>query len=230
MNTEKILEYANRYYAADFIHVEHDGDYAIQREGDTLYLFLEWSHGGADWRNNFDFPAKPYKDMGVKWYCHRGFLRVWKSIEPYVKSDIMDETVKKIVVIGYSHGAAVAMLAHEYIWYNRPDLRDDLEGYGFGCPKCYWGFRVNKSLKERWATFYPIRNENDIVTHVPPVLFGFVHTHKITKIHGGFHKVIRATKFESMLNHFWLKISGTGAHYWDAYVRGIKEANDTNLN
>lgn len=218
----KLLECANRYYDADFIHVEHDGDYAIQRDGNTLYLFLEWSNGGSDWRNNFDFPAKPYKDMGIKWYCHRGFLRVWKSIEPYIKSAIMDDTVQKIVVIGYSHGAAIAMLAHEYVWYNRPDLRDNIEGYGFGAPRCYWGLKIKKSIKERWENFHPIRNENDIVTRVPPAVFGFVHANKVIHIKGGHKKAVCSNEFERVLNNLWLNISGVGAHYWSNYINGIK--------
>jgi hypothetical protein len=230
MDFEKILEYGRRCYDADYIHVEHDGDYAIQREGDVLYLLFQWSNGCGDWKNNFDFPTKPYKDMGTTWRCHRGFLRVWKSIKPYVKDVVMDDTVKSIVVVGYSHGAAIAMLAHEYVWYNRPDIRDNIEGYGFGCPKCYWGFKVKDSLKERWKTFYPIRNENDIVTHVPPVLFGFVHTHQIIKIHGGSRKLVCSTKFKSALKNAFLKISGIGAHYWDRYIRGMQAENESNLN
>lgn len=57
-----------------------------------------------------------------------------------------------------------------------------MKGFGFGCPRCYWGFRVKKSLKERWENFYPIRNINDLVTHVPPVLFGFRHVHKVVEL------------------------------------------------
>ena len=167
---------------ANYIHVEHDGDYAIEREGNTLFLFLEWSDGGADWSNNFKFFAKPYKHMDTKWRCHRGFLRVWKSIEPYVKEQLLDSTVEKIVIVGYSHGAAVAGLAHEYVWYNRPDLRENgLFTYAFGAPRFFWGI-MTKSLKERWKNFTPIRNINDLVTHVPPALFGFRHVNKVLTI------------------------------------------------
>ena len=175
----------NLYYRclrAKYTTVENQGDYAIERENDTLYLFFEWSDGKEDWINNFAFPAKPYKDMGITWYCHRGFLRVWKSIEPYLEDVIMDKTIKHIVIVGYSHGAAVATLCHEYVWFNRPDLRDKLEGYGFGCPRCFWGWFIKKELKERWANFHLVRNLNDLVTYVPPVLFGFRHINKVIKI------------------------------------------------
>lgn len=167
---------------AKYTTVENQGDYAIKKSGHTLYLFFECSDGKEDWRNNFNFPAKPYKDMGKLWFCHRGFLKVWKSIEPYVKDAIMDETVKRIVIVGYSHGGAIAMLCHEYAWFNRPDLRDNLVGYGFGSPRVFWGWFIGKELKQRWENFHPVRNLNDIVTHVPPAIFGFRHTNEVLKI------------------------------------------------
>ena len=177
-----LYELYNRCLNATYTHVEHDGDYAIQREGNTLYLLLEWSDGGADWANNFKFYAKPYKKMNVTWRCHRGFLRVWKSIEEYVKDSLLDPTVEEIIIVGYSHGAGVAGIAHEWVWFNRPDLRESgLITYAFGAPRFYWGF-MNKELRERWATFYPVRNLDDLVTHVPPVLFGFRHANKILTI------------------------------------------------
>ena len=49
--------------AAKYKTVENNGDYATERDGDTLKIFFEWSDGAEDWRNNFDFPATPYRDM-----------------------------------------------------------------------------------------------------------------------------------------------------------------------
>lgn len=98
-----------------------------------------------------------------------------------MEEEIKNPKYKKIIVVGYSHGAAIATFCHEYVWFNRPDLREDgLEGFGFGCPRVYWG-RMKKSLKERWKHFHPIRDMNDIVTHVPPVIFGFRHVNKLIK-------------------------------------------------
>lgn len=198
--SQEILDLYQRCLKAKYIHVENDGDYALERKGGILYLYLQWSHGKVDWRNNFNFWAKPYKRMGCKWYCHRGFLKVWKSIEPYIKNEICDPTVKGVVIVGYSHGAALAGLAHEYVWFNRPDLRSHLVGLGFGAPRFYWGFRVKTKLKERWANFHPIRNIDDIVTHLPPAAFGFCHVNKLIKIgkKGKFNKI--------------------SAHYSDSYI------------
>ena len=176
-----LLKLYNNCLSAKYKTVENSGDYAIKQIGNDLYLYFEWSDGEEDWKNNFDFPAKPYKDMGVTWHCHRGFLKVWKSIEPYVKESIMKENVKRIIVVGYSHGGAIATLCHEYVWFNRPDLRDNIFGYGFGAPRVFWGC-MSEELKERWKNFHIIRNLNDAVTYLPPSIFGFKHVNKVEKI------------------------------------------------
>lgn len=41
---------------------------------------------------------------------------------------------------------------------------------------------MKKELKERWEHFHPIRNCGDIVTHVPPALFGYKHVNKIYEL------------------------------------------------
>lgn len=177
-----LLNLFKRCLDSKYITVENSGDYYAEIVGSTLYIFLECSDGEDDWKNNFNFPAKPYKRMGkTVWFAHRGFLKVWKSIEPYVKPYIENPSVKNVIVVGYSHGAALAVLCHEYIWYNRPDLRENIEGYGFGCPRVFWGIKT-KNLKQRWKNFTVIRNINDIVTHVPPFLFGFSHVGQTIEI------------------------------------------------
>lgn len=207
--TEALSVY-ERILKAKYTHLsENSADYCVQFDGDTAYILFQWSHGDEDWKNNFDFPATPYKDMKLKWKCHRGFLRVWKTIKPYIEQ-IDFSSAKKIVVAGYSHGAAIATLCHEYMWFNYPDKRDSLIGYGFGCPRCYCGFTVPKELRVRWENFYPIRNINDIVTHVPPRIFGFVHTNKVVTI-GTKKNLNRHTKLKCV-----------DAHYSDNYILSLK--------
>lgn len=186
---------------AQFTHTENDGDFALKRDGDLLCIFFQETSTKTDWKNNFDFPATPYKDMDIKWKCHRGFLRVWKSIKPYLKDAIADRTIKQIYIVGYSMGAALATFCHEYVWFNRPDLRENgLEGFGFGCPRVYFG-RVKKALKERWKHFHPIRNCNDLVTHVPPAIFGFRHVNKVHKLSNTVIET-RYTKFKCINAHY----------------------------
>ncbi|HIZ56622.1 MAG TPA: hypothetical protein H9671_10595 [Firmicutes bacterium] len=162
--------------------VENAGSFAVRKEGGHLMLFFEKSNGLTDWKNNLNFPCIPYHHMGKLWFCHRGFLKVWKSIKPYLYDVIRDPTVQEITITGYSHGAAIAALCHEYVWFHRPELREKLRGYGFGTPRFYWGFLPRRVLKQRWEKFFLIRNRKDLVTHLPPVLLGFRHVHKVQTI------------------------------------------------
>lgn len=175
-------------------------NYAVRRDGYTLYIFFEKSDGAADWKSNFDFPAKAYKRMGkTVWFAHRGFLAVWKEIEPMLAAHIADKKVRKTIITGYSHGAAIAVLCHEYVWYNRPDLREFIEGYGFGCPRVLWGIQ-NAELKRRWDNFTVIRNIDDLVTHVPPFFFGYSHVGKMLEIGArGKYSPIDAHRAENIL-------------------------------
>lgn len=169
----------------DYVHVENDGDFFIKHDGDTLELFFEWSDSANDWRNNFKFlaiPRKPYKGMNKTWFCHRGFFKVFDTILPYLKDEIKKPENKKFKIIGYSHGAALSLLCYEYVKFHRPDA--EIEGVGFGCPRVFWGI-VPREVKRRCQDFKVVRNGNDIVTHVPPVLFGYHHISKVVKIGKG---------------------------------------------
>lgn len=174
-----MLEKFNACLRAKYTHVENDGSYAVNRNGSKLTVFFEPSNGRTDWKNNFDFPIKPYRQMKNLWFCHRGFLKVWKSIEPYIKNDINDSTIKEIDIIGYSHGGAIAQLCYEYVKFNRPDVI--VTGVGFGSPRILWGF-ARKTVKDRFEGFLVVRNGNDIVTHLPPIFFGYSHICKVVKI------------------------------------------------
>lgn len=176
----KLSQLFSACLAVPYAEIGGSVNYATKRIDQTLYVFFEDSDGKTDWKRNLNFPAKAYKRMDkTVWFAHRGFLRSWKAVEPYLADEIADKAFKKIVVAGYSHGAAIALLCHEYIWYHRPDLRAELEGYGFGCPRVIWG---SGKSKERWKTFCVIRNLDDLVTHLPPAFLGYRHVGSLLKI------------------------------------------------
>ena len=187
-----------------------DVNYGFLEEGDQLYIFFQGSNSISDWIRNFLFPAKPYKDMGIPYRVHRGFLAAWKEVEDIIIDKISNSRWKHITVVGYSHGGALAAFCHECVWYWRPDLRvGGLEGYGFEAPRIYAGWHVKKALKERWETFRVIRNKNDIVTHCPPAIFRFCHVGTIIKIGKGL----------STKDYKWPKC--IGAHYWDKVYESL---------
>ena len=206
-----LLDLFNRCLSAKYTHVEESGDYCLSKQGDTLYIYLQWSSGKEDWRNNFDFPAQPYKDMPKSWKAHRGFVRVWKAIEPYIADAVMDHDIHYIYVIGYSHGAALTVLAHEYVWFNRPDIRANCYSFAFEAPRVFCG-RYPKELRPRWDHLMVFRTNNDIVTHVPPRIFGFRHIGALIKL-----KVPR----EKFIKH--RKLDCVSAHYQDNVILGIEE-------
>lgn len=168
---------------AKYIHLEEEtASYWFSKNRRTLTIYFECSNGITDWFNNFDFPAKPYRDMENKWYAHRGFLKVWKVIEPHLASAIKDPSIKTINIAGYSHGAAIALLCHEYCKYNRPDCM--VTGTGYGCPRVIWG-PIQEPVKQRFEGFTVVRNKRDIVTHVPPAILGYRHPSRMLKISDG---------------------------------------------
>lgn len=192
-------------YDISYQTVGNDVSYAFVDEGHTLYIFFQGSSSTTDWIRNFLFKKRPYKDMKIPYKVHRGFLAAWKEVEDIIIKKVtqkelrdptpeeyrrgfervLDYSYNHIVVVGYSHGGALAGFCHECVWYWRPDLRENgLEGYGFEAPRFYGGFRVKPELKERWEHFTVIRTNNDIVTHCPPFIFGFCHVGNIFKVKG----------------------------------------------
>ena len=164
-----------------YTHTKRDVSYATEQVGGELFLFFECSNGSMDWARNFNFPARPYGDCKNLWFCHRGFLGAWKEVLPLLSPIILDKSVQNATVVGYSHGAAIALLCHEYIWFHRPDLRGNLQGVGFGCPRVIWG-PTPQAVLARWENFLVVRNLDDIVTHLPPALFGFHHVSPVLEI------------------------------------------------
>ena len=187
-----------------YIHTSTSADYAYDRVGNHLYIYFQDSDGAVDWIRNLDFPASAYKRNGRNvFYAHRGFLSVWKSLIPQMERLVTDPTLKRVTVVGYSHGAALAVLCHEYVWYHRPDLRNSLDGYGFGCPRVLWGQRPDE-ITGRWAAFTVIRNLNDLVTHVPPSVWGYYHVGKMMEIgKAGKYSAIDAHRSENIRKELW---------------------------
>lgn len=162
---EKLLFYFMKCVNSEYHHTENNGSFALQREGKLLYVLFEKSNGRADWKSNLNFlPQKT--DEPNAFCCHRGFLKVWESILPYIEKELSDKSIEKIIIIGYSHGGAIAALCHEYLYTERSDIQNNIFSYGFGAPRVYYGVKVLDY--ERWKNYTVVRNGNDLVTYLPP--------------------------------------------------------------
>ena len=158
---------------APYVTGRRGADLYVERQGSTLYLYFQCSNGARDWLNNLDFPVRAFAcEDGKCLYAHRGFARVFEAVIPAVEEAASDSAVRAAVTVGYSHGAALVVLCHGYLWHNHPPLRGRLTGYGFGCPRVLWGRIPHREI---WDSFTVIRNLNDIVTHVPPACWGYRH-------------------------------------------------------
>lgn len=167
------------------INTETNTEYKYELKDECLFICFQGSSneffekGGSlhiDWKQNFDFFVKPYKNMGTLWFAHRGFLRKWKSVEEEILSVVRNSQTEKICITGMSQGAAIAGLAYESIWFHFPRFRESnkLIGKVFGCPRFTWFLNIWK-VKDRWKNFSRIENGRDIVTGLPPWWFGFIH-------------------------------------------------------
>jgi len=185
---------------APYLQAAESANYYAERIGGLLYIYLQSSDGGEDWKNNLDFPARPYRRMGeTVWYAHRGFVKVWRAIEPHLAPLIADPRLQGIVTVGYSHGGALAVFCHEYVWYHRPDLRYRIGGYSFGGPRVLWGKRTEDILS-RWERFTVVRNLDDLITHLPPRALGYFHVGNLLEIgEEGKYSRIDAHRRESIL-------------------------------
>lgn len=195
---EKISKlFENCAYNVEYKQAGDSVNYAFVEQGDTLYIYFQGSNSISDWVRNFLFCKKPYKDMKIPYRVHRGFLAAWKEVEDIVIRKIKEMDYnggmykwQQIIVVGYSHGAALAGLCHECVWYWRSDLRrKGLLGFGFEAPRFYGGWKVKECLKQRWEHFTIVRCNDDIVTCCPPAIFGFCHVSKILKVKGDINLV-----------------------------------------
>lgn len=177
----KLLSLFDACLAADYSGSEGGVDLAIRRVGRHLYIFFEHSNGHADWRSNIDFPARAHTGGCSSFRAHRGFLRAFDVAKERLEGVILDENVSRITLVGYSHGAALALLATEYAFCTRPDLREHIEGFGFGCPRVIFG-RVGVESEGAFSFFTVVRNINDIVTHLPPSILGYHHVGRMLEI------------------------------------------------
>jgi predicted lipase len=157
-----------------------DTQYLIKETDDEFIIAFYGSNSDADWKTNFNFFKKPYKNMEVPFHVHRGFLKVWKLINDFFL-DLVKDVEKPITIVGHSYGAAVATLCMEDIWFNYPKKRDTLKLVTFGSPRVIGWYNYRK-IKERWNNSSIYENRLDLVTHVPFAFMGFRHVQKITKI------------------------------------------------
>lgn len=137
-----------------------------------LQVFFEGTTGLLQWLYNFLFwpflYRKPYKDMPVKFYCHYGFHKCYKSVRDqimdYIK--INDEFITRITIYGVSHGATAAYAMIEDLSFNY--YEKSYSGIFSGSPK--WLTKKGRDIfsKRCYGKSLEYQQGNDIVNKVAP--------------------------------------------------------------
>jgi len=176
---EKLVDIYKRIIAGPWTNGALDNQYRLTINNGIAELVIMGSVSWVDWVSNFMFWKVPYRDMPVKWRAHAGFLEAWKSIKDEIVEKLQE--CKQIKVYGYSRGAAIAVLAHEWFAFNGYDVETRV----FGCPRAI-ACKKDSVVLERFRTLYVYNNKGDIVTMLPPKLFGYIDVGNIVRLGTGF--------------------------------------------
>jgi hypothetical protein len=104
-------------------------------------------------------------------------MKAWTLARDKIASEVIPLLGgKKLVILGYSHGAALAILAHEYFQFNGYNPST----YAFGCPRVLW--MPSKTIRSRFYDVEIFNRIGDLVGHVPPMIFGFDHIAEVRKM------------------------------------------------
>lgn len=176
-----------------------DTDYCIIETPTEVILSFKGTDSDIDWKINFDFWVRPYQKQPQRWYTHRGFARAWKLAKDQIVSEVIAVLKsRKLIIIGYSHGADITILAHEYFWFNDYDPNSSV----FGPARLCW--LPSKAIRGRFSKLNCYMTYGDIVTHVPFWVLGYRHVGRINKVgrrHFVSHKPhLKAAYIEALSN------------------------------
>ena len=166
---------------AEGLHYEilgDDTDTLIHKrdDGEVVIAFCG-SNSKVDWKNNFHFWKKAYKDAEVTFTAHSGFLKCWKLIRHEVEDRVKALNPTSITVTGHSYGGAIAVLCSEDMKYCFPEIETQM--ITFGAPRVI-GWLNWRKIRDRWSNSRQFRHGSDFVTCVP--FFGMLFHHVTRRI------------------------------------------------
>lgn len=173
----------------------------VKTEKDKLFIVFRGTDSKINRINNFCFAKKtiPYGNTHSNIRVHCGFLKSYSSVRKKIHK-IINPGICKIILTGHSLGAALAVLCAVDLQYNFP--QNDIEVYAFGCPRV-GNAAFARSYNKRVFKTLRFNNGNDIVTKLPPVIFGFRHIG--TEIHIGKARLPFCMSFKAHLPQNYYK-------------------------
>ena len=151
-----------------------DTDWLFYEENDTLYIAFRGSESDMDWHMDFliDKLVVPFdRDPQIKRdKLHQGFLTCYMSVRDRILDKVNSSGKKNVVVTGHSLGAAQASICSLDVQYNFRDI--NVVQYSFGTPNV-GNAEYCKGHRKYVKEAYLIRNGFDLVSFVPPGVFGY---------------------------------------------------------
>ena len=150
-----------------------DTECFIRKNRSEILIIFRGTDSSINWTNNFIFCKKtiPYGNKDTKIRVHSGFLKGYKSVRDTLHTKIPLDSCK-IRITGHSLGAALAVLCAIDLQYNFKNA--DIEVFLFGSPRV-GNNAFAKSYNKRVFKTLRVTNGNDIVTKLPPKIFGYRH-------------------------------------------------------
>ena len=172
----KLHEVFNLIVSTSYKKTGIDVDYCVKEvEGIPCLLFKE-SNSKIDWKTNFHFWKKPYKNQENTMLVHSGFANAWKSANDVIMKEFIDLVNKKkatkVLITGWSFGGAMSYFAAEDFNY-RTGLKPDV--ITFGAPKIVapFAFKSRKHIASAINNLQNVTHKADIVTKIPPFFIKF---------------------------------------------------------
>lgn len=159
-------------------------EWDIYEEGNIVYILFQETTGAYDWIQNFSFTKRKYGDLKF----HHGFYELYDLMRDAVIQYIKNiPSYKKLVVAGWSQGAAVAQIAVHDIYYHTGRKSVLIS---FGAPMAIYGKKTRDACREAVTEAYEYCNKCDIVTYQPP----FPSWYHINRVNVGKFNIIRLFK------------------------------------
>jgi len=201
------------------LNSKYDLDVAmwIDENKKELHINFEGSVSKIDWKVNFSFWKKPYKNMNKTFFVHSGFISAYRS----GRNEIHDlylknmERIEKIVIRGYSLGDALARFCFEDFFWHKENTdayrKLKIDGFGIGGPKVV-GLIGRKEFDRRMVGYTRIENHSDIVPRVPFFWLGYFRT-------GDYYRIGRKSLWPFSAKAIY-------QHWYESYIGYLENPED----
>lgn len=148
---------------------------------------LDIADAADSWGANFAAWCLPYRKMRRPFLVHAGFMGLYEDVREYLYGEVNEYMERwaercekdsgipehKIIVTGYSQGAALATIAHEDLWFHGFDVCSIV----FASPRVFIG-----APAKRFKNLHRLYVMGDVVTRVP--FWPYRHVGKQYKLGG----------------------------------------------